>query len=357
MNAPWAPCLIGWFSQHRRAMPWRDAPTPYNVWVSEVMLQQTQVAAAVPYFRRFVRRFPSVRSLAAARPADLLKLWQGLGYYSRARNLAAAARRIQTLYRGRVPDSREALLDLPGIGPYTAGAILSIAFGQPVPAVDGNVLRVGARFWGLRAPVGSARLGSAVANRLAAAIPPHRPSEFNQALMELGALICRPRNPTCPRCPLRRACAARRTGQTGRLPKTKQRRRIPHYAVAAGLIWKNGRVLIAQRRPDQMLGGLWELPGGKREPGESLRQAARREILEETGLRVRVGAAGGTVRHAYSHFRITLAVFHCTPLGGTARPRAGQRLAWVAPGKLKRYPLPRATEKALALALPTVSTE
>ncbi|MBI3986225.1 MAG: A/G-specific adenine glycosylase [Lentisphaerae bacterium] len=348
-SATWVSALLRWFDRHRREMPWRNRPTPYNVWISEIMLQQTQVATVIPYFRRFIRRFPDVKTLAAAKPDAVLKLWEGLGYYSRARNLHETARRVIRDFGGRIPSAPDALKALPGIGDYTAGAILSIAFHQPAPAVDGNVLRVFSRFWGLRAELRSPVLKKTVFQRLSPIIHRANPSHFNQAMMELGALVCRPRNPLCPECPLRETCFAFAHELTYLLPVREKSVRIPHYRVAVGIVRRNGRLLIAQRPYDAMLGGLWEFPGGRRQAGETLRETARREIREETGLTVRVGETLGTVRHAYSHFTVTIAAFLCEAGRGRARPVASLRVRWVFPGELRRYAWPSASRKIIAL--------
>jgi A/G-specific adenine glycosylase len=337
--------LVAWFENDHRPMPWREDSSPYRVWISEIMLQQTQVTTVIPYFERFLARFPDVQALAAADPQDVLRLWEGLGYYSRARNLHKAAREIVASRNGRLPETHDDWLTLPGIGDYTAAAIASIAFGEPVPSVDGNVLRVCARLWAIRDPIRDARVVSQVRERLRPLIRTVNPSSFNQAMMETGALVCRPRNPACEACVLRRDCQACRGGLTAELPVVHRAAAVPHHVIAAGVIWKAGRVLIARRRDDQMLGGLWEFPGGKQEPGETLPETARREVFEETGLRVRVGNPILTVRHAYSHFRITLTAFHCKWISGRPTPRTSAELKWIAPGELKDYPFPRANRR------------
>jgi len=330
-------------------MPWRDRPEPYWVWVSEIMLQQTQVATVIPYFDRFIRRFPTLRALAGASEQEVLKAWQGLGYYTRARNLRQAARRLAAEAGGRIPAAAAELRRLPGIGDYTAAAIASIAFGEPVAAIDGNVLRVASRLWRLNDPIPGARLKAEVRARLTPLIPPDKASAFNQALMELGARICKPRHPLCTACPVRRFCEARRAGETERYPVVPAAKRPPRIRAAVAVIWKGPRVLMAQRRTNQLLGGLWEFPGGKPKAGESLERAAAREVREETGLRIRVLAPYGVVRHAYSHFSVVLTAFRCRLLAGSPRPKASQRVNWVTPAGAHRLPLPGATLKILDL--------
>ena len=246
---------------------------------------------------------------------------------------------------GCLPKTHDEWLALPGIGPYTAAAIASIAFGEPVPSIDGNVLRVCARLWGIHDPIRDSKVVTLIRERLRPLIALVNPSHFNQAMMETGAIICRPRNPNCAVCALRRDCVAHRDGLADTLPTMRHAPAVPHYDVAVGVVWKAGRILIARRRDDQMLGGLWEFPGGKRHPGESLEQTVRREIKEETRLSVRVGEPYATVRHAYSHFRITLTAFRCKLITGRPSPRTAAELKWIDPADLQQYPFPRANRR------------
>jgi A/G-specific adenine glycosylase len=341
----WPRELVRWFEREHRPMPWRSDPSPYKVWISEIMLQQTQVVTVIPYFDRFVTRFPSFAILAAADLQEVLKLWEGLGYYSRARNLHQAARVLVKNHDGNPPPTVAGLRELPGIGAYTAAAIASIAFGEPVPSVDGNVLRVCSRLWGIDTPMRDKALADDVRTRLTPLIRKVNPSHFNQAMMETGALICKPRNPQCGRCLLSRYCVAFKTDRTESLPVVEKAEKVPHYRVGVGVIWKRGRLLIARRAETQMLGGLWEFPGGKQKKGETLEATAAREILEETGLSVRVGAPVVTVKHAYSHFKITMTAFRCEWVSGRARPKASVELKWILPAALVDYPMPRANRR------------
>jgi len=340
--------LLRWFDQHRRPMPWRDDPQPYKVWISEIMLQQTQVATVMPYFERFIERFPSVADLASADLQAVLEIWQGLGYYSRARNLHKAAHVVMKERGGTLPQSATEWQALPGIGPYAAGAIASIAFGEAVPAVDGNVVRVFTRLLGIRKDSTKPAVRRALTKQVAEVIAPRRVGDFNQAVMELGALVCRPRNPACDGCPLRRWCMARARGLTARIPYRPPRKSVPQIDVAACVIRRGDRILIARRRPDQMLGGLWEFPGGKQEKGETIEETAAREIDEEIGIEIRVGRKLGAIRHAFSHFKMTLHVFECRPVRGRARAVTVDAVKWVNVDDLQAYPLPAADRKIAA---------
>lgn len=313
--------LLTWYGRVRRDLPWRRTRDPYHIWVAEVMLQQTQVATVIPYYERFLACFSTVEALAMASLDEVLKLWEGLGYYARARNLHAAARTVVAKYDGQVPDTMDDLLSLPGVGRYTAGAILSMAYGQDVPALDGNVRRVLSRLFAVKEDVtrgaGQRQLW-ALAEEL---LPPGQAGDLNQALMDLGATVCMPRTPLCGACPLADDCQAHRLGQEERFPVRRQRRPLPHYEVTAGVVWNgDGRFLIAQRPLDGMLGGLWEFPGGTREKGETLQDCLRRELVEELDIEVAIGDLLTVVQHAYTHFRITMHAFHCQL--GASQPRA-----------------------------------
>lgn len=343
--------LLAWYDEHARTLPWRGVADPYAVWVSEVMLQQTRVETVRERWGRFLARFPTLERLAASDEQSLLKEWEGLGYYRRATNLRAAARALVAAGGAGLPRTAAGLAELPGFGPYTAAAVASIAFGEPVAAVDGNVQRVLARWTRDRAPLeeaaGRARLAG-VAQRLLA---PARPGDWNQALMDLGATVCKPRAPLCLICPLRPTCAGFAAGDAESLPRRRARAPLPHVDVAAGVVWRRGRLLIARRPAGGLLGGLWEFPGGKRREGESLERACVREIREETGLVVRCERPFLAIDHAYSHFRITLHLFHCRSDRGRPRPLGCEEPRFVRPADLARYPFPRANARALDVLL------
>ncbi len=335
--------LLDWYAQAARHLPWRDQPSPYRVWVSEIMLQQTQVKTVLPYFDRWMQRFPTIEALAEAPLQGILQAWEGLGYYSRARNLWQAARRVVGDWGGKIPEDTGGLRSLPGIGEYTAGAIASIAFGADEPALDGNIRRVLARVFDVidpaRSPAGEGRLWALARQNL----PPGRAGDYNQALMDLGASICTPRLPDCPVCPVKSLCLAFARGVQGQRPVMAPRKHGPHHIVTAAVIhrWSGDdrQVLIARRPPKGLLGGMYEFPGGKLEPGEELPGCLRREIREELGVEISVGEEIGVYRHAYTHFSITLHAFHCSLISGEPQPLQVADVAWVTVAQLGGYPM------------------
>lgn len=342
--------LLDWYARHRRDLPWRRTRDPYRIWVSETLLQQTQVATVIPYYERFLARFPDIRSLAAASLDDVLKAWEGAGYYARARNLHRAARHLVEAHNGQVPRTVEALLKLPGVGRYIAGAVASIAFNQEAPILDANVRRVLCRYFGIRGDPENG-VGRAERDRLwklaADLIPARRARDFNQAMMDHGATICLPRVPRCGVCPVRGGCVARRLGIQNELPTKRLKARRPHYEIGAGIIWKRGRILIQRRPPQGLLGGLWEFPGGKRERGETIAECVRREVREELGIEVKVGEEFAVVDHGYSHFTITLHAFACEHVRGRVRLLHATAFKWARPEELKEYAFPAANRRII----------
>lgn len=325
--------LLAWYRQHGRTLPWRGHPDPYAVWVSEIMLQQTRVETVIPFFKKWMRLFPSVRDLAESSEQDVLNAWEGLGYYSRARNLHKAARIVVEQYNGKLPRDLKELLDLPGIGRYTIGAIASIAFGMDEPALDGNLRRVYARLFDVSEPA-DASVGEKILWGLAREhLPTGQAGDYNQALMDLGATICLPKKPRCLICPLMEICESRSKGTQEQRPVLKPKKEIPHYTHAAGVIVKNGSVLLAKRPSKGLLGGMWEFPNDRvdNEPAEEL------ESVLEAGysLKVQKGEALGTVKHAYTHFRVTVHAYRCELV---SIPR-NKRLKWVKLKALDDYPM------------------
>lgn len=313
------------------------------------MLQQTQVVTVIPYYERFLKRLPAFETLARARRETVYKLWEGLGYYSRAANLHRAAQIVVRDYNGRLPQTAEELMKLPGIGRYTAGAIASIAFNEPAPIVDGNVARILCRIYLIRQNPKTTVTQKRIWRLAEELVCTKRPGDLNQSLMELGACVCKPLNPDCPNCPVRRSCLARLEGVQNDLPVRSQSKRLPHAIVAVGIVYKDGKILIGKRRPEGLLGGLWEFPGGKKERGESLKAAVAREVKEETGVEVAVGRRLAIVKHTYSHFRITMHAFICEYVSGTACPLGCEQVRWVAPARLKRFAFPAANRKLIEM--------
>jgi A/G-specific adenine glycosylase len=341
--------LLAWTQEWLPDFPWNNAGDAYAVWVAVVMLQQTQVATALPFYHRFLARFPAVRDLAAASLGDVLKAWEGLGYYARARNLHAASQMVMERHGSALPADRQQLMALPGIGEYTAGAILSIALGQDEPAVDGNVRRVLCRLFAVKDELRRTATQRSLWDLARRLLPSGRAGVFNQGMMHLGSVVCRARRPKCVVCPLAGLCEARRLGLQDELPRRSPRQAAPHYDVTAAVVWgDDGRLLIARRLPDDMLGGMWEFPGGRCEPGESLAECLRREIREELGLEIEVGDRLATVPHAYSHFRVTLHAFYCCPVGGEPQALQCAEWRWVQFGELPGLPFPIADQRIIA---------
>ncbi len=365
MSTPSAPApnhlssaLLAWIALGRRDLPWRQRRDPYAVWISEIMLQQTQVVTVVPYFERWMARFPDIAALAAAPLDDVLKAWEGLGYYARARNLQRTAQIVAAQYGGQLPGERGALLALPGIGRYTVGAILSLAFGQPEPILDGNVRRVLCRVYDIaedpRKPDVARRLWETAA-ALVEAAPAGQAGDLNEALMELGAQVCTPGRPECASCPLRAMCLAHAHGVEAERPLRLARPRTPHYQVTAAVIQDpSGRYLLIQRPPSGLLGGLWGFPGSTAGdcPADAPDAAALADCLTRAlaaglGISVAVGEPLPPIQHAYTHFRITLQPFLCRLISGTVTPRAYTHARWVAAADLDAYAFPATDRKIL----------
>ncbi len=344
------PMLLDWFDRVRADLPWRSAqPDPYRVWLSEVMLQQTQIETVIPYYHRFLADYPDVKALAQAPLDDVLKRWEGLGYYSRARNLHKTAGIVANQMDGQFPRSAADLMKLPGIGRYTAGAIASIAYGERVPVLDGNIIRVFSRFLDLPDDVTQTATQNKLWDFAAQQVPAKRPGDHNQALMELGQKICTPRKPACEECPLMLGCRARASGNQLQRPYKPKKPPTPHYDVAAGIVYRaDGRLLIAQRPLEGLLGGLWEFPGGKQEPDETLPQALQRELREELALEVEVGELFTVVKHAFTHFKITLYAFECRHIGAEPQAIQAQAFAWVTLDDLAAYSFGKADREVIA---------
>lgn len=360
LTASFRSALLRWFSRHGRDLPWRRTRDPYHVWISEIMLQQTTVAAVVPYYERFLARFPTVDVLAAAPEQEVLKQWEGLGYYSRARNLHAAGRQIVAEGRGRFPEDAAALQALPGIGRYTAGAIASFAFDRRAPIVEANTLRLYSRLLGFRGDPRSAA-GQALLWTFAEDVLPTRaPGRFNQALMELGGTVCTPAEPDCPSCPVRTFCRAFAEGRQAEIPQARQRPEVTEVVEACVAIRKAGRYLVRQRGPAERWSGLWDFPrfelnglaGGipERGTGEFVPPQVR-SFLEEgvrslTGVRVELGRLLTEFQHSVTRFRIRLLCYDAAQRGGRLHRKASP-LQWVRQSEFAGLPLSTPARKVV----------
>jgi A/G-specific adenine glycosylase len=335
--------LLKWYNQKGRSLPWRNTTDPYQIWVAEIMLQQTQVKTVIPYYHRFLNLFPTVYDLANASSGEVLKAWENLGYYSRALNLHRAAIMVVNKFGGRLPRSCKDLLALPGIGTYTAGAILSIAFGQPTIAIDANVRRVLSRLFAIKgssADREAQKRLQAVAEELIATAPP---GSFNQALMDLGATVCLPENPFCSGCVLGKVCMARMQGLQVCLPQTTKRSHITEREAVAALIKTRGNKILVLRRPEKgLLASLWKLPGGFRREGETLADSLHRTVMEETGLRIRVKSRIASIRHAYTHFRLRLHAYLCSIDGSALIRQSVPSCLWITPSEIALLPMSKA---------------
>ncbi len=343
--------LLAWFATHKRPLPWRVNYTPYEVWISEIMLQQTQMERGVAYFRRWMERFPDIATLAAADEETVLRYWEGLGYYSRARHVLAAARRICDMHGGVFPARLEDIRALPGVGPYTAGAVASIAFGERLPCVDANVERVVSRLFDVDGPVKQEPAAGTIRAWALRLVPENHVREHNQAMMELGALVCR-KKPRCGECPLARYCVSLHLGITDKRPVPGKKAVITPVTAVTGVLVCAGRIFVQKRLPGAVWANLWEFPGGRVEQGERPQEAIVREYMEETGFAVRVMATYGLIRHGYTTYRLRL---HCFGLEFADAPAlqppappvltAATQYQWVLPQGLQDLAMPAAHRK------------
>lgn len=345
--------LLHWFEKNQRPLPWRKNYEPYQVWISEIMLQQTQVTTMLPYFDRWMRELPSVEALAEVSPDRLLKLLEGLGYYSRARNLQKAAKILVAENGGRLYDDFEQLLSLPGIGRYTAGAIMSIAYNKDFPVVDGNVVRVLARLRDYRENVKDA--GEYFWDEAVELLPKGHAREFNQALMEFGALQCTPQSPNCGNCPLKNDCKAFAAGKQNDLPNKGAAQVKKAISVAIGIIQHEGKVFIQKRRDQGLMAGLWEFPGGQVEIGETAKGALEREIQEELGVTMTGVKPFMRLKHSYTSYQVDLHCFLADYSVGRVTLKAATEGKWVKPEELKNFAFPAANGKIIKALLETVS--
>jgi A/G-specific adenine glycosylase len=325
--------LLQWFKKKGRDLPWRKTRDPYGIWVSEIMLQQTQVATVIPYYHNFLKSFPTVHHLAKANLSKVLKVWEGLGYYSRARNLHRASQIVLNHFHGSIPDTLKDLLSLAGIGRSTAGAILSFAFHKEAPILDGNAKRVLSRLFAVSGSPGEKKTQQLLWQISESLIPKGFSNPFNQALMDLGSMLCTPKEPGCNQCPLHQYCKGYLSGKPESYPPRTVKKRIPHVTALSAVIQRDGKVLLNQRPPTGFLGGLWEFPNWEIEGEKRLR--LRNYIEKEMGVNVKVKESIGTFQQTYSHFKLTLQVFDCHHLNGKGKGK------WIPIRKLPLLPMSR----------------
>jgi A/G-specific adenine glycosylase len=329
--------LLRWYEKKGRDLPWRKTRDPYAVWISEIMLQQTQVATVIPYYKKFLESFPSVRHLAKADLSEVLKIWEGLGYYSRARNLHRASKIVLNHFQGRIPDNLKDLRGLPGIGKYTAGAILSIACNKETPILDGNVKRVLSRLCAVSGNPMRGETEDLLWQLSESLIPKGFASSFNQGLMDLGSMICTPKEPQCSRCPFSHFCKGRASGNPESYPSRMAKKKIPHVEAIAAVLHRDGKVLLNQRPPKGLLGGLWEFPNWRIEGKQRsrLRLRLRNRIMKEMEMNVEVTKSFGTFKSTFTHFKLTLHVFNCEAIDGRGKGK------WVAIKNLGQFAMSR----------------
>lgn len=335
---PSASALLEWFDQLQIQLPWRGSRDPYRIWLSEIMLQQTRIAAVEGYYARFLERFPTIETLAAAPLDEVLKCWEGLGYYSRARNLHRLAIIVVNEHHGQFPATAEALQKLPGIGRYTAAAIASIAFHERVAVLDGNVMRVLARLFDLAEDITDARSQTQLWHIAESLLPTDRVGDYNQALMDLGRLVCVPRRPSCEACPLQSQCLAHAHQTTSMRPVKKPKAPVKDVrAVAAVLRNQEHRLLLVQRPPDGLLGGLWSLPGGFCEPDEKLTEGLQRLLRESLKLEITVAEQLAQATQTLTHLRMTVRAFACQITTGAPTANGVAAFAWASLTELDQF--------------------
>lgn len=339
------PALLDWFSTNQRSLPWRKKYEPYEVWLSEVLAQQTRIDQMIPYYDAFLQKFPTVEKLANASYKDVLKSWEGLGYYSRAKNLHDAAQQIMKQHDGKIPQTKKELEELKGFGPYISSAVASIAFNENVPVVDGNVLRVMARVWGKTDDIALPKTRELFQQELQAIIPNGKARFFNQGLMEIGALICTPANPACFSCPLQSHCVAYQTGQTATLPVKSKKAKAPTKHFAAAVIQDKGSFWL-MKRSEKLLSEMWEFPMVEYLPLQDSRSGLEKSFYQKTGFHLEIGKEKGLVRHQYTHFNQIVHIFESKQVVENFNPLG----EWQSMAQIKKIPLPKVQHKILAQA-------
>ena len=339
--------LLGWFAKHKRLLPWRLDGNPYRIFVVEVMLQQTQIKTVIPYYERWLRAFPDVKALAEAPLDQVLKLWEGLGYYSRARNLHKAAQTIVERFGGKIPSGLESLQSLPGIGRYTAGAIASIAFQKPVPLVDGNVSRVLSRVFNLKKDITKPETQKLLYDIAETLVPEKSPGDFNQALMELGSLVCIPEVPKCSICPVQTLCLAYQEGDPSKLPIKSKGFRVKEIDMVVGMLTKNGKLLVRRRPERGIWGGLWEIPGTVRTINQTPEEALKEEFREALGLAIHIYKKENPVKHLFTHRKALIHPFYCECKNNESFRSKKVKTRWVSQKELKKLSFPVPHQKIL----------
>ena len=341
--------ILAWYQDNARDLPWRKTYATYHVWISEIMLQQTQMDRAVDFFNRWVARFPDLHSIAGASEEEVLKLWEGLGYYARARNIIKTANILLTEYKGKLPAEHDLLLKLPGIGKYTAGAIMSIAFNKEYPLVDANIQRVFARLFNLTRPVDDKKIYDFIWQKAAELLPAGKAREFNQALMELGALVCIAKNPRCKICPIRKECLSFRLDIVAQRPVLNTPPKTIFIEMATGILEHDGKILVQKRKAKGVWANLWEFPGGRLEAGETPEMALVREYMEETELAVGKLKKITTIQHSYTVYRVTLHCYFCSSMDDRVEPvlHGAQEYRWLKPEELSGFALPAGHRKLI----------
>ncbi len=340
MTANFSKLLLSWFDKNKRDLPWRKTKDPYHIWVSEIMLQQTTVRAVIPYYERWIKTYPTVFDLARAPLQEVLKFWQGLGYYNRARNLHKAANKVVCDYKGQLPSDPHLVRHLPGFGPYTTGSVLSIAYDKPLVIIDANVRRLAVRLLAIKAQADT-KQDKVIEGFLTKLLPSKRVGDYNQALMEMGALVCRNREPLCNVCPLKRFCKAYSLGLQEVIP-LPQKKIIKDIHAVIAIIEKKGKYLVQKRPSSGLLADLWEFPGGRIESGEDKFQALVREIKEELDVEVKSAKHLFDLKHFYTQFRVNLSVFICQLKN---YPAVYEQRKWVGRKDFSRYPMPSGSAK------------
>lgn len=330
--------LLKWFTLNQRPLPWRKSYVPYEVWVSEIMAQQTRMEQMLPYYSRFLKQFPNVHALADADEETVLKAWEGLGYYSRARNLQHAAKEIKQKFGGKIPEKKETLQTLKGFGPYISSAVASIAFQEDVCVVDGNVLRVASRFWGDASDIAETKTKKSFEEKLQTILPKGKAREFNQAMMELGALVCTPQNPACSECPLQKNCFAYSNGKQDAFPVKTKKGKVPHKHFAALRVEKNGELFLLPRK-EKLLHGMYEFPMVEFSPLEDSTKIIEKKF-HAMGFEAKILSPRGSVSHQYSHFTQHVHVFD-------AQLKNAPQNGWVDSKMLKKIPLSKVQQKIL----------